>query len=357
MQRPPRAGHGRTRRHPARNRGACRCCWARSPGVGCTRAHRPPPAAARLVLVGYLGHFDVRLARRLFRRTPIVLDHLIGASDTARDRQLSGGIRQVLLRAIDSGALRVGRLDRRGHRGAPQRTACASTATGRWSFRSARRKPGSTPPQMSRLRCPVAAGRTPAPLRVLFFGLYTPLQGTPVIGRALALLAGAPVEATMVGKGQDGPETRRAAAANTRGALAGLGGQPRNCRLWPRGTTCAWASSAPAPRRCASCPTRSSRARRRAARSSPRTRRHSAGCSATPRSSCRRRSRRARRGAAAARRGPRRAALGPRRSAAAGVGSFTAAHVVEPLITRLGEPPARRGLRPRPEAHPRARGA
>ncbi|MBS2965502.1 hypothetical protein KGA66_20805, partial [Actinocrinis puniceicyclus] len=59
-----------------------------------------------LVLVGYLGHFDVRLARRLYRRTPIVLDHLIGAADTARDRQLSGGIKQVLLRAIDAGALR-----------------------------------------------------------------------------------------------------------------------------------------------------------------------------------------------------------------------------------------------------------
>jgi hypothetical protein len=39
-----------------------------------------------VVLVGYLGHFDVHLARLIFRRVPVVLDHLTGASDTARDR-------------------------------------------------------------------------------------------------------------------------------------------------------------------------------------------------------------------------------------------------------------------------------
>src|SRR5689334_22856217 len=59
-----------------------------------------------VVLVGYLGHFDVRLARRLFRRTPIVLDHLIGASDTASDRRVKGGLKHAALRAIDAGALR-----------------------------------------------------------------------------------------------------------------------------------------------------------------------------------------------------------------------------------------------------------
>src|SRR6266516_3197427 len=30
------------------------------------------------VLVGYLGHFDVHLARLLFRRSRVVLDHLVG---------------------------------------------------------------------------------------------------------------------------------------------------------------------------------------------------------------------------------------------------------------------------------------
>jgi len=39
-----------------------------------------------------------------------------------------------------------------------------------------------------------AVRRPGAPLKVVFYGLYTPLQGTPVIGEALGRLAGAPVE-------------------------------------------------------------------------------------------------------------------------------------------------------------------
>jgi glycosyltransferase involved in cell wall biosynthesis len=54
------------------------------------------------------------------------------------------------------------------------------------------------------------------PLRVVFFGLFTPLQGAPVIGAALGELAGDPVEVTMVGSGQDLARTRRLAAANPR---------------------------------------------------------------------------------------------------------------------------------------------
>jgi glycosyltransferase involved in cell wall biosynthesis len=53
------------------------------------------------------------------------------------------------------------------------------------------------------------------PLRVVFYGLYTPLQGTPVIGEALRALADAPVEVTMIGGGQDEAETKELAAANT----------------------------------------------------------------------------------------------------------------------------------------------
>src|SRR5215469_18548699 len=47
------------------------------------RQHQPD-----VVIVGYMGHFDVHLARLLFRRVPIVLDHLIGASATGKDRRL-----------------------------------------------------------------------------------------------------------------------------------------------------------------------------------------------------------------------------------------------------------------------------
>src|SRR5580693_9658007 len=52
-----------------------------------------------VVVVGYLGHFDVHLARLLYRRgkVPIVLDHLVSASGTAKDRRLDGGPRQKVL--------------------------------------------------------------------------------------------------------------------------------------------------------------------------------------------------------------------------------------------------------------------
>ena len=62
------------------------------------------------VVVGYLGHFDVHLARLLYRRgkVPLVLDHLISAAGTAKDRRISGGgLKQRLLTLIDAAALRA----------------------------------------------------------------------------------------------------------------------------------------------------------------------------------------------------------------------------------------------------------
>jgi glycosyltransferase involved in cell wall biosynthesis len=55
-------------------------------------------------------------------------------------------------------------------------------------------------------------------VRAVFFGLFTPLQGAPVIGAALAALAGDEhqVEVTMIGAGQDLDETRSLAAGNHR---------------------------------------------------------------------------------------------------------------------------------------------
>ncbi len=77
-------------------------CWTLL--VWRSRQVRRPDA----VLVGYLGHFDVRLARLLFRRSPIVLDHLVSATGTARDRGLTGGggLKHRVLAWIDSGALK-----------------------------------------------------------------------------------------------------------------------------------------------------------------------------------------------------------------------------------------------------------
>ncbi len=50
---------------------------------------------------------------------------------------------------------------------------------------------------------------------MIFYGLYTPLQGTPAIGAALGKIAGATIEVTMVGRGQDEAEAKSAAAAST----------------------------------------------------------------------------------------------------------------------------------------------
>ncbi len=46
--------------------------------VSLARRARAYRGHAQVVLVGYLGHFDVLLARRLFPQVPVVLDHLVG---------------------------------------------------------------------------------------------------------------------------------------------------------------------------------------------------------------------------------------------------------------------------------------
>jgi len=164
------------------------------------------------VVVGYLGHFDVHLARLLYRppfrhrRVPIVLDHLVSASGTAKDRRLDGGPRQQLLRLIDSAALRaadVVLVDTGEHRQAlPERYQPKAVVV----------NVGAPEPwHAAGLRATEGTG---GPLRVVFFGLFTPLQGTPVIGEALGRIAGAPIEVTMIGHGQDEVAAKRAAAGN-----------------------------------------------------------------------------------------------------------------------------------------------
>jgi glycosyltransferase involved in cell wall biosynthesis len=184
-------------------------------------------AAPDAVVVGYMGHFDVRLARLLFRRRTIVLDHLIGASDTAKDRNLSGGgLKPKLLQAIDAGALKAADvivLDTDEHLaalpdehrargvvvpvGAPDEWfAAAPQDAGGFEASPAADEAGSAPDAQPQPQ------PQPQPLSVAFFGLYTPLQGAPVIGEALAKLAGAPVRVTMIGHGQEFEATRAAAA-------------------------------------------------------------------------------------------------------------------------------------------------
>jgi len=173
------------------------------------KARRVPDVDA--VIVGYLGHFDVLLARRLWRRTPIVLDHLVSAQGTANDRGLSSRWKDRLLAGLDRRALQaadVPVVDTSEHLeflddehrvravtvevGSPQRwfDAAEAASTNR------------------------ASGR----LRVVFVGRYTPLHGTVTIGAALAELSDAPMQVTMVGSGQELSAARAAAgdASNVR---------------------------------------------------------------------------------------------------------------------------------------------
>ena len=168
------------------------------------------------VVVGYLGHFDVHLARLLYRRgkVPLVLDHLISAAGTARDRRISGGgLKQRLLTLIDAAALHAADIvvvDTEEHlETVPEKYRRKAVvvhvgAPAAWHAAAAEASVSTEP-----------AAEESAPLKVVFYGLYTPLQGTPVIGEALGRIAGAPVQVTMIGHGQDEAATRRAAAANT----------------------------------------------------------------------------------------------------------------------------------------------
>jgi glycosyltransferase involved in cell wall biosynthesis len=167
------------------------------------RAARRHPGVPDLVVVGYLGHFDVHLARLVWPSARIALDHLVGLADTARDRGLAGGPKYWLLDRVDRAAL--GRSDivvvdteeqlEQLPEALRQRAVVVPVgATEDWFT------PGSVP--------------APPPLRVCFVGLYTPLQGTPVIGRAISMLAGDDrFRFTMVGSGQDLDRTRSAAGA------------------------------------------------------------------------------------------------------------------------------------------------
>jgi glycosyltransferase involved in cell wall biosynthesis len=160
------------------------------------RSRRLPRPDA--VLVGYLGHFDVLLARRLFRGVPIVHDMLIFASDTARDRG-AGGLKQRLLRRLDATAIRASDLvvvDTDEHL-----AMLPAEAEGLVVAVGAPTEWASAPP-----------APRPGPVKAVFFGLFTPLQGAPVLGEALAMLDDR-VQVTMIGTGQDLARTRELAGA------------------------------------------------------------------------------------------------------------------------------------------------
>ena len=170
------------------------------------RGARRPDA----IVVGYLGHFDVVLARLLFPRANILLDHLIFAADTAADRRLDGGVKSVLLRALDLLALRCATtviVDTPDHRDlVPEKLRHKAVvvpvgAPDAWfEARKVRDVSGVSDISPTTTRRP----------SVVFFGLFTPLQGTPTIARALRLLdeKGVACDVTLIGSGQDEPECR-----------------------------------------------------------------------------------------------------------------------------------------------------
>jgi glycosyltransferase involved in cell wall biosynthesis len=174
--------------------------------VGDTVRLRRAEGRPGAVLVGYLGHFDVILARLLYPRSVVVLDHLVFAGDTAADRG-AAGLRVRLLTALDRLAVACADVvvtDTEEHRlmlpdpgkgvvvlvGAPDAWRAAASPT---------------------LVEPV---ETDGELSLVFFGLYTPLQGAPVIAEAVrdAVAAGAVLRVTMVGAGQDLPRAREVLA-------------------------------------------------------------------------------------------------------------------------------------------------
>ena len=161
-----------------------------------------------VVVVGYLGHFDVHLARLLYRRgqVPIVLDHLISAANTAKDRRLDGGMKTKVLRLIDAAALRAADIvvvDTEEH---------LEIVPEKYRSKAVVVPVGAPTPWHEVAR--EAPADASGPLKAVFYGLYTPLQGTPVIGEALGRIAGSPIEVTMIGRGQDEAATKEAAAAN-----------------------------------------------------------------------------------------------------------------------------------------------
>lgn len=156
------------------------------------RANGKPDA----VLVGYMGHFDVLLAHHVFKGVPIILDHLIFAGDTAKDRGAQG-LKVKLLKRLDRMAINAASLvvlDTKEHQemlkpgdvsmvipvGAPDEWYEAGRQTGERSTDT------------------------------VFYGLYTPLQGAPVIAKAARILAerGITPKFTLIGKGQDYDEVR-----------------------------------------------------------------------------------------------------------------------------------------------------
>ena len=171
-------------------------CWMR---LGARSLGTSRPDA---VLVPYLGHFDVLLARLRWPRRTIVLDHLVSGEAAARDRGESGGLKLLLLRLLDRAATRAADVvvvdtdeSAAGLPDAARRDALVVPvgATADWFDAGT----------------PAADRAAGGPLRVVFFGSFTPLHGTVTVARALQQLPEGALAITLLGTGQDHAVVRR----------------------------------------------------------------------------------------------------------------------------------------------------
>ncbi len=162
-----------------------------------------------VVIVGYLGHLDVFLARLLTRR-PVVLNALLSLHDTVvNDRRLvrPGSLSARVLRTLDRLACRAADLvllDTQTH------IDYFQTEVGLPADRFHRVWVGSDHEMK-----PVAVRPPGSFCRVLFVGTFIPLHGVTTILEAAQRLeqARVPVRLRIVGRGQEFP----AAAARVRG--------------------------------------------------------------------------------------------------------------------------------------------
>ena len=146
-----------------------------------------------VVVVGYLGILDVHLARFLWPRAVVVLDHMAPAAGIIADRHTSLGPWSRIAGWLDRAATRrsdIVIVDTEEHVERRDRGWVVVPVGAAWSWFQAR-----ATPQRSSDR----------PLRVVFFGLFTPLQGARTIAEALrdVLDDSLGIKVTMIGHGQD----------------------------------------------------------------------------------------------------------------------------------------------------------
>jgi glycosyltransferase involved in cell wall biosynthesis len=170
------------------------------------RARRPD-----LVLIGFPGILDALVIAPLarLRGVPVAWDMFMSLYDTVvLDRRLlaPGSVPAKVLRALEGFAIRrcdLVFLDTEAHArnvehlfGLPP-GLCGAV----WV--------GAEVEHFSATRAPVPPRQSGSPLQVLFYGQFIPLHGIRTIVEAARVLAGEPVEWTLIGRGQEGPEIRR----------------------------------------------------------------------------------------------------------------------------------------------------